>query len=98
MEYTTDNLKQIAEDDAKIEKEIRKVKYFFNKKADWVAKLISLRKEIVRNRNLELKPEYDPRYICGTCGSKDGAEHPVSGYCFYCDTDNWWNKEQIVED
>lgn len=28
-------------------------------------------------------------YYCGTCGAKDGAEHPKTGYCFHCDTDNW---------
>lgn len=22
-------------------------------------------------------------------GAKDGAEHPKTGYCFHCDTDNW---------
>ena len=24
--------------------------------------------------------------------AKDGAEHPKTGYCFYCDTDNWISK------
>ena len=33
--------------------------------------------------------EYDKEYYCGTCGAKDGAEHPKTGYCFHCDTDNW---------
>lgn len=98
MEYTEINLRLIAEDNAKMEKEVRKVKFFFRKKADWAHKLVAIRKEIISNRNADLKPEYDTRYICGTCGSKDGAEHPKTGYCFYCDTDNWWNKEQITED
>lgn len=48
---------------------------------------------LVPIRKLELQeylsPEYDKEYYCGTCGAKDGAEHPKTGYCFHCDTDNW---------
>lgn len=47
-------------------------------------------KVLVRKEgNKGLSPEYDKEYYCGTCGAKDGAEHPKTGYCFHCDTDNW---------
>lgn len=42
-----------------------------------------------KERNKGLSLEYDKEYYCGTCGAKDGAEHPKTGYCFHCDTDNW---------
>jgi hypothetical protein len=29
-----------------------------------------------------------PEYRCNTCGVKD-SQHPLTGYCFNCDTDNW---------
>lgn len=47
------------------------------------------RKAVIKERNKGLSPEYDKEYYCGTCGAKDGAEHPKTGYCFHCDTDNW---------
>lgn len=46
-------------------------------------------KAVIKERNKGLSPEYDKEYYCGTCGAKDGAEHPKTGYCFHCDTDNW---------
>lgn len=36
-----------------------------------------------------LQREQNLIYRIGTCGAKDGAEHPKTGYCFHCDTDNW---------
>ena len=39
--------------------------------------------------NKDLKPYIDTRYWCGTCGSHSHQEHPKTGYCFHCNTDNW---------
>lgn len=60
--------------------------------ADWFSatgKAFSSEKAVIKERNKGLSPEYDKEYYCGTCGAKDGAEHPKTGYCFHCDTDNW---------
>ena len=54
-------------------------------------KLLKARKEFVAKRNKEkkLKPYYDKDYYCDTCGEKDGACDPDTGYCFHCNSDNW---------
>lgn len=39
--------------------------------------------------NKGLTPYIDMDYWCETCGSKTGECHPVTGYCFICDSDNW---------
>lgn len=39
--------------------------------------------------NKNLKPSIDTRYWCETCGSHSHQEHPKTGYCFHCNTDNW---------
>lgn len=54
--------------------------------------MLEERKAVIKERNKGLFPEYDKEYYCGTCGAKDGAEHPKTGYCFHCDTDNWISK------
>lgn len=76
--------KQIAESDELFEKQIHKVR----------DKMMMLeeRKAVIKERNKGLSPKYDKEYYCGTCGAKDGAEHPETGYCFHCDTDNWISK------
>ena len=51
--------------------------------------MLEERKAVIKERNKDLSPEYDKEYYCGTRGAKDGAEHPKTGYCFHCDTDNW---------
>ena len=38
---------------------------------------------------MENQPSIDKNYRCGTCGNESGEEHPVTGYCWHCDTDNW---------
>lgn len=38
--------------------------------------------------NDNLTPCIDNRYVCETCGTL-GQCHPITGYCFICDTDNW---------
>lgn len=47
--------------------------------------------------NKDLKPCINTRYWCGTCGSHSHLEHPKTGYCFHCNTDNWMieNLEEI---
>lgn len=96
--YTDKQLQAIAENDDLLNKEIKKVRYFFKKKADWVSRLIEMRRTFIKERNINLKSEVDKRYFCGTCGSRDGLEHPISAYCFHCDTDNWYNKETEILD
>lgn len=39
--------------------------------------------------NKGIEPSIDTRYWCETCGSHSHKCHPVTGYCFRCDTDNW---------
>ena len=40
--------------------------------------------------NKGLKPCIDDtQYWCETCGSHSHQEHPKTGYCFHCNTDNW---------
>lgn len=86
-------IKQIAESDDLFEKEIKKVRKFYLCSNSKKVAILEERKAVVRVRNKGLFPEYDNEYYCGTCGAKDGAEHPRTGYCFHCDTDNWISKE-----
>lgn len=71
------------------DKQIHKVrKFYLNRNPDKMM-MLEERKAVIKERNKGLSPEYDKEYYCGTCGAKDGAEHPKTGYCFHCDTDNW---------
>ena len=81
--------KQIAESDDLFEKQIRKVRKFYLSRNPDKMMMLEERKAVIKERNKGLSPEYDKEYYCGTCGAKDGAEHPKTGYCFHCDTDNW---------
>ncbi len=52
---------------------------------------LTLRKEAIKKENegvvsITYKPNGAP-IKCKTCGST--REHPITGYCFICDTDNW---------
>lgn len=84
--------RQIAESDELFEKQIHKVRKFYLSRNPDKMMMLEERKAVVKERNRGLSPEYDKEYYCGTCGAKDGAEHPKSGYCFHCDTDNWISK------
>lgn len=84
--------KQIAESDDLFEKQIRKVRKFYLSRNPDKMMMLEERKAVIKERNKGLSPEYDKEYYCGTCGAKDGAEHPKTGYCFHCDTDNWISK------
>lgn len=85
--------KHIAKSDDLFNEEIKKVsKFYLSSDPEHVA-MLKGRKVVVRKRNKELSPLYNDDYYCGTCGAKDGAEHPQTGYCFYCDTDNWNPKD-----
>lgn len=75
--------KQIAESDDLFEKQIHKVRKFYLSRNPDKMMMLEERKAVVKERNKGLSPEYDKEYYCGTCGAKDGAEHPKSGYCFY---------------
>lgn len=88
-------VKQIAASDELFEKQIHKVRKFYLSRNTDKMMMLEERKAVVKERNKSIQPEYDKRYYCGTCGSKDGAEHPKTGYCFYCDTDNWISKEYV---
>ena len=77
--------KQIAESEDLFEKQIHKVrKFYLSRNPDKMA-MLEERKAVIKERNKGLSPEYDKEYYCGTCGAKDCAEHPKTGYCFYCD-------------
>lgn len=56
------------------------------------AHLCSIFSRFVKIGDWYLKMSEVKEYYCGTCGAKDGAEHPKTGYCFHCDTDNWISK------
>ncbi len=45
-------------------------------------------KKKIKILNKDLKPYIDSEYRCRTCGTK-GRYHPVTSYCFICDTDNF---------
>lgn len=89
--------RQIAESDELFEKQIHKVRKFYLSRNPDKMMMLEERKAVVKERNKGLSPEYDKEYYCGTCGAKDGAEHPKSGYCFHCDTDNWISKNTIQQ-
>lgn len=82
-------IKQIAESDDLFDKQIHKVRKFYLSRNPDKMMMLEERKAVIKERNKGLSPEYDKEYYCGTCGAKDGAEHPKTGYCFHCDTDNW---------
>lgn len=84
--------KQIAESDDLFDKQIHKVRKFYLSRNPDKMMMLEERKAVIKERNKGLSPEYDKEYYCGTCGAKDGAEHPKTGYCFHCDTDNWISK------
>jgi len=57
-------------------------------------KWLKKNKEALKARKIEVKIQNkgidaieDRDNKCETCGSK--KQHPVTGYCFVCDTDNW---------
>ena len=87
-----DNIKQIAESDNLFENEIHKVKEFYLIQTPRSNQLLKERLKVINKRNKNISPCYDEEYYCSTCGAKDGAEHPTTAYCFYCDTDNWTHK------
>lgn len=58
-----------------------------SKDADVITEL-KQRKKAAKANNSDLRPCYDEHYKCLTCGTK-GQNHPLTGYCFICDTDNW---------
>lgn len=49
---------------------------------------LKLKKKQVKAENSDLKPCINDEYKCLTCGII-GQSHPLTGYCFVCDTDNW---------
>lgn len=84
--------RQIAESDDLFEKQINKVrKFYLSRNPDKIA-MLEERKSVANERNRGISPGYDENYYCGTCGANNGAEHPRTGYCFHCDTDNWISK------
>lgn len=89
----TDEDMQIAESDDLFDKQIHKVRKFYLSRNPDKMMMPEERKAVIKERNKGLSPEYDKEYYCGTCGAKDGAEHPKTGYCFHCDTDNWISKK-----
>ena len=48
-----------------------------------------------KEENKDLEPDIDERYWCETCGSHSHEEHPETGYCFICNTDNWCPENYI---
>ncbi len=54
-----------------------------------MADILTDRIQKTREKNKELKPIIDKSYWCETCGSHSHEYHPVTGYCFHCNTDNW---------
>lgn len=37
----------------------------------------------------KITPYINKDYKCLTCGSETGESHPITSYCFHCNTDNW---------
>lgn len=83
---------KFVHDDDLFDKQIHKVRKFYLSRNPDKMMMLEERKAVIKERNKGLSPEYDKEYYCGTCGAKDGAEHPKTGYCFHCDTDNWISK------
>lgn len=54
-----------------------------------VIEFIENRKKRIRKQNEGVKPDIDKRYRCLTCNNRTGKEHPETGFCFICNTDNW---------
>lgn len=71
--------KQIAESDDLFDKQIHKVRKFYLSRNPDKMMMLEERKAVIKERNKGLSPEYDKEYYCGTCGAKDGAEHPKTG-------------------
>lgn len=65
------------------------------KYAKELGKLIG--KAAADNVGLEPYISEEDRYVCGTCGTRNKA-HPVTSYCFICDTDNWCTNRNIEEE
>lgn len=72
--------KQIAESDDLFDKQIHKVRKFYLSRNPDKMMMLEERKAVIKERNKGLSPEYDKEYYCGTCGAKDGAEHPKTGF------------------
>lgn len=62
----------------------------YESKDGFIRNALNRRIKIVAEINDDLEPHIDNRYICDTCGTV-GQCHPVTDYCFICDTDNWRN-------
>lgn len=60
--------------------------------------ILTERIQHTRNENKDLKPNIAKNYWCETCGSHSHEENPNTGYCYYCNTDNWEPEEwrQII--
>lgn len=71
------------------EKTVMSVIRAYRSKDPDIKQALKLRKQYAKSLNKDLKPEIDKNYWCETCGSHSHQEHPVTGYCFICDTDNW---------
>lgn len=54
-----------------------------------ITDILTERIQKTRKDNKELKPSIDKCYWCETCGSHSHEAHPITGYCFVCNTDNW---------
>lgn len=86
-----------ALDDTQFMSEVAKLKRFYKSGKVENQTLLEDRKDAVAIWNKGIKPHVDKRYMCLTCGSTDGKEHPDTGFCFHCDTDNWENIEEGKE-
>jgi hypothetical protein len=83
------NIKEIAESNELFKKLIINYKCFYLSKKSDNKNILKERINVISLRNKNISPVYDTDYYCGTCGMKDGSEHPTTGFCFHCDTDNW---------
>lgn len=54
-----------------------------------MADLLTARIQQTREQNKDVKPYIDKNYWCETCGSHSHETHPLTGYCYHCNTDNW---------
>jgi len=54
-----------------------------------------LSKKIREKIDLESFKKND--FFCGTCLASDKKEHPKSGECWHCKSNNWINEEQAVD-
>lgn len=66
---------------------VKRSERVYTKKTTELKEYLKIVKKNAKKANKGLKP-YIGEDRCRTCGIL-GKQHPVTSYCFICDTDNW---------